>query len=132
MKVINLRTQNLNNPIGIQEVNPVLSWKLKADERNKFQSAYRIIAASSKENITKGNYDIWDSGKVISSKNYAISYAGKKLNSMDRVYWAVMVWDEKDIQTEYCNAIKKPCNDGTCKGMVYKISCGHYAYRYRI
>ena len=57
MKAINLRTEYLINPIGIDIQNPRLFWNC---EGGKKQTAYRIAAQ------TEGK-TVWDSGKVNSS-----------------------------------------------------------------
>lgn len=101
MNVTNLRTQNLVNPLGIQTTKPVFSWLLSSNEKNKSQTAYRVVAASSEEKLKNKDFDVWDSGKVSDAKNYGITYAGKELTSMQKVYWSVAVWDEKGAMTEF-------------------------------
>lgn len=101
MQVKVLRVQNLENPIGIQTTKPVFGWKLFSDEKGSAQTAYRIVASSSKSNLENGIYDKWDTGKVISTKNYGIVYEGKEVFSMERVYWTVMVWDHQDKETSF-------------------------------
>ena len=54
MKAINLKTEYLNNPIGIDVQKPRLSWTCEGGIK---QTAYRIVATS------KGK-TVWDSGKV--------------------------------------------------------------------
>ena len=52
MKAINLKTEYLVNPIGIDIKNPRLMWNC---EGGKKQTAYRIIAVSDGKTV-------WDSG----------------------------------------------------------------------
>ncbi|MBQ9118612.1 MAG: family 78 glycoside hydrolase catalytic domain [Lachnospiraceae bacterium] len=94
IKIVELRAQNLYNPIGIQTTQPVLSWKIETDERNLKQRAYRIVAASTKAELGAGIYNCWDSGRVESVRHYGIEYEGNELCSMQRVYWSVQVWFE--------------------------------------
>lgn len=101
VQVKELRVQNLENPIGIQTTKPVFWWKLFSDEKGSAQTAYRIVASSSKSNLENGIYDKWDTGKVISAKNYGVVYEGKEVSSMERVYWTVMVWDHQDKETSF-------------------------------
>lgn len=103
MQVKQLKVQNLDNPIGIQTTNPVFSWKLTAEEKGSRQTAYRIVAASSESNLKNGIYDKWDSGKVMNPDNYGVVYAGEGVESMERVYWSVMVWDQKDRPTAFAD-----------------------------
>lgn len=99
MKITDLKLQNLENPIGIQTINPVFSWKLYSEKKGSAQRAYRIVASSSEENLLNEVYDKWDTGKVLSSKNYGIVYEGERMSSTERIYWSVMVWDNHDLQT---------------------------------
>ena len=88
MKAINLMTEHLINPIGIDFQHPVLMWNC---ESGKEQSAYRIVARSEGKTV-------WDSGKVLSADMY-VPYPDK-LASRQRIEWAVTVWDESDIAGE--------------------------------
>jgi alpha-L-rhamnosidase len=62
--------------------------------RNARQSAYRITAASSQEYLGDGIADIWDSGRVETDRCFDIRYDGRALQSRERVWWHVQVWDE--------------------------------------
>ncbi len=42
VKIDNLRTENLINPIGVDAAAPVFSWQLISAKRNVMQSAYEI------------------------------------------------------------------------------------------
>ena len=44
MKVTNLRCEYMDNPLGIDNPKPQLSWVLPSDQNG--QSAYRIVVAS--------------------------------------------------------------------------------------
>ena len=58
------RCENLEDPLGIDATQPRLSWMLKSSERNRKQTAWRVLVASSAANLKAGNGDLWDSGKV--------------------------------------------------------------------
>lgn len=88
MKAVNLKTEFLIDPIGIDVKNPRLLWNC---EGGKKQTAYRITA------VTDGN-TVWDSGKVESSTMRA-EYP-EKLASRQRVEWTVSVWDENGKEGE--------------------------------
>jgi len=81
------------DPIGIDTSSPGLSWTLKSDGRNERQSAYRILAASTRPILDQGRGDVWDSGKVASDEQIAVAYGGRPLRSFERVYWKIRVWD---------------------------------------
>ncbi len=88
MKAINLKTEYLTNPVGLDIQHPRLSWNL---EGGVSQSAYRIIAKS-------GNEIIWDSNKVKTSSTFV--YFPLSLNSRERIEWKVIPFDETDIEGE--------------------------------
>ena len=88
MKAINLRTEYLKDPIGIDIKNPRLMWNC---EGGKKQTAYRIAAR------TEGK-TVWDSGKVNSSSMRA-AYP-HPLSSRQRVEWTVTLWDEEGKEGE--------------------------------
>ena len=84
MKAVRLRTEYLENPIGIDIVAPRLYWNAEGGTK---QTAYQIIAKS-------GGKIIWNTGKVASSWMTHILYEGQPLHSREKVYWSVKLWDE--------------------------------------
>lgn len=84
-----LRTEYLENPMGIDAKKPRLSWVLKSDRMNVIQKSYRIEAAED-EAFTK---ILWDSGIVESDESTHVKYCGPQLTSGQRVYWKVRVND---------------------------------------
>ncbi len=92
MKAINLKTEYLINPIGIDVKKPRLSWTCEGAVK---QTAYRIVAVSD-------NKTVWDSGKVatdIMSAQYP-----NALQSRGRIEWSVTLWDENDREGETVSA----------------------------
>ena len=92
--VVHLRCEYLENPLGIDQTNPRLSWFMESNERGEIQTAYEIIVASTPELLAKNAGDFWDSGEVKSDRNALITYAGKALTSRVCCYWKVRVWDK--------------------------------------
>lgn len=92
MKAINLKTEYLSDPMGIDIARPRLMWNCEGGIR---QTAYRIVAAADGK-------EIWDSGKVSSSSMRA-EYPLKPV-SRQRVEWTVTLWDEKDREGEPSDA----------------------------
>ena len=79
----NLRCEGGVNPLGVGELRPRLSWNLSGgkDSESMYQSAYRVLVATSPALLAKGNGDLWDSGKVSSGEHVGIEYLGKPLSS---------------------------------------------------
>lgn len=93
---IRLKCESDHDPLGVDVLRPRLSWNLEGDGRHRKQTAYRILVASSKELLDQDRADLWDSGRVRSEEMIGIPYGGKPLSSSRRVFWKVMVWDEKN------------------------------------
>ncbi|WP_167617963.1 glycoside hydrolase family 78 protein [Maribellus sediminis] len=83
------------NPIGIDVVQPRLSWQLQSTENDVLQTAYQIRVAGS-EKALNGKKLIWDSGKIESDQSVNVVYNGPAIKSMERVWWQVRVWDNKN------------------------------------
>lgn len=94
LTVKNLRCEYLGNPLGIDVTRPRLSWVLESAKRGQMQTAYRILVASSKENLEKDTGDLWDSGKVESDRSIQVVYKGTPLKSHNHCFWKVRVWDK--------------------------------------
>lgn len=89
-----LLVEYLEEPLGLDTLNPRFSWKLKSGKRGQRQTAYLVLVASSYKNIKDGKGDIWDSGKVKSFGQSNIRFEGSKLKSRTKYYWKVKVWDK--------------------------------------
>jgi len=96
-----LRVEYATNPLGIDSLQPRLSWVLTSAERAQKQTAYRVLVASSAEKLDAGTGDLWDSGKVASSQSTQVAYGGTPLASRQRCYWKVRVWDKNGLPTRY-------------------------------
>lgn len=92
--ISHLRCEYLDDPLGIDEVQPRLSWLLEGQRRGLGQSAYRILVASSSSLLAKGAGDLWDSGRISSDQNTQVVYSGEALQSRMECHWLVEVWDE--------------------------------------
>lgn len=56
--------------------------------------AYRIVTALSEADLENPDKLLWDSSRIESDQSVHINYAGTALESRQRVYWRVTVWDE--------------------------------------
>ena len=94
-RVLNLHCEMLMNPIGIDILQPRLSWQTIGEERGIMQVAYQLVVASSIDNLEPGKADFWDSGKIYSDQSSLVEYKGKPLLSGQKYYWKVKVWTNK-------------------------------------
>ena len=93
VKVQNLVTENLTNPIGLDINVPRFSWQLILEKRNVMQTAYEIRVSENPANLTKASKLTWNSNKVLSDSSVFVNYKGPKLQSGTRYYWQVRIWD---------------------------------------
>lgn len=89
MKAIRLRTEHMENPLGIDIRKPYLSWNCSGGMR---QSAYEIEA------ISEGRV-IWNSGKTETSEMNAL--LGIEAQSRKRISWRVRLWDEEGREGDW-------------------------------
>ena len=84
MKAVNLRTEYLIDPIGIDIPNPRIFWHCDGGVK---QTAYRIVSEK------------WDSGKVETDSMRA-QYPLTPVSG-DRVNYRIKLWDENGSEGEW-------------------------------
>lgn len=84
MKAVNLRTEHMIAPMGMDVQKPMLSW---CCEGGVFQTAFQIVAM-------REDVQVWDSG--VQKANRMHCRVAVPLNSRDRIRWKVRLWDEND------------------------------------
>ena len=89
------------NPIGIDVPAPRLSWVIESNKLGVLQTAYEIRAAAFEKDLKSQKKLIWETGKVDSDQSIHVVYSGPELNSRDRVYWQVRVWDESGKRSDW-------------------------------
>jgi alpha-L-rhamnosidase len=92
LTISNPRCEYKSSPVGIDILEPRLSWELVSSERGTLQTAYQIRVATSEENLAK-NKVLWDSGKQASDASIQVVYQGPALQTGGRYYWQVRVTD---------------------------------------
>ena len=95
LSVTNLLCENKVNPVTIDEQQPRLSWQLVSPERNVMQTAYEIRVSTDRDQLTKGNKLVWNSGKIAGGQSVHVPYRGEALKPATYYYWQVRVWDNK-------------------------------------
>lgn len=89
---VQLRVDNLQTPLGIDDATPSFSWQLEDVTRGALQTAYEVQVASSEARLRQGRADVWDSGKVAGGQSMNVHYAGPAVRPGTRYYWRVKVW----------------------------------------
>ncbi|RPI68850.1 MAG: alpha-L-rhamnosidase, partial [Ignavibacteriales bacterium] len=90
------------NPLGIDVLNPRLSWMLPSDpaNRNVIQTAYQIQVCLDKPTFNSSNL-VWDSDKIMSDQSTQIVYSGLPVVSLERYYWRIKYWDNKGRESKW-------------------------------
>lgn len=89
------RTEDLVNPLGIDNPTPELAWFVSSTRNGARQTAYEIQVASSATKLRSNTPDVWSSGQTRSDVTW-IHYRGPTLASSQKYYWRVRVWDDRD------------------------------------
>lgn len=95
IRPVELKVDYVDRPLGLESSRPSLSWRTESNKRNVSQIAYRVLVASTEEALESGKPDLWDSGKIETSRSLGIEYQGRTLSSRERCYWRVQAWYAK-------------------------------------
>lgn len=93
-----LKSDHLENPIGIDNPSPRLSWQIKDGRAGAKQTAYRILVGTDSLEVLAGKGNQWDTKKQTSDKILVV-YSGKPLSPCTRYYWKVNVWDMENKES---------------------------------
>ena len=87
-EVVDLRTEGMREPLGIDNIQPHFSWIISAE--NPFlQTAYELEVASSPARLKEGKADVWKSGEVLTDETVMIPFKGNQLQPRRVYYWRV-------------------------------------------
>lgn len=81
-----LKVNRMQEPQGLSDAKPSLSWIVQSEQRGIYQTAYEIV-------VYEGSRKVWSTGKVLSDCSTGVEYAGPALRSGTRYQWQVRVWD---------------------------------------
>lgn len=101
LKVNHMRTEYLVNPMGIDVLQPRLSWVLTSESKGQLQTGYQIIVGTDSLALVKGVGDVWNTKKVLSSQTSQIKYTGKKLQTGSKYYWKVKTWNANKAESSW-------------------------------
>lgn len=93
-----LRIDNrTDQPLGVDDTTPVLSWQLAGRGADARQTAYELRVTDA------AGATLWDTEKV-SGSTAQVEYAGAPLTSRAQVSWQVRVWDGAGQASEWSPA----------------------------
>lgn len=101
LRLTELKCENLVNPLGIDNTSPRFSWKMQGKELKGGQTNYEIQVSSDSIQLTRGEADLWNSGKVKSNASVMVPYQGKTLDSRSLCYWRVRAWNQKGKASDW-------------------------------
>ena len=90
IRVCDLRTEHMTNPMSLNTATPRLGWRIEADVNEVMQTGVHIIVASTREKAEALEGDLWDA-TLTTDKSQWLPYEGSKLRSDTRCYWRVKV-----------------------------------------
>ncbi len=85
----------------IERKKPFFGWIVNSGRNNTFQTAYRILVASTPENIAADKGDCWDTEKVNSEQSVNILYNGSDLKPNTVYFWKVKTWDNHGVESSF-------------------------------
>ena len=91
VKLVSLKVEMQENPIGIGTPNPRFSWQITSVKPDLQQKSYQIQVALSEENLKNEENLIWDSGIIEDDKSVLIPFKGEELKSGLKYYWRLRV-----------------------------------------
>lgn len=101
LSVAKLTCEYNSNPLGIETLQPRLSWIIQSSIANTKQTACQILVADSKEKLQQNRGNVWDSKKVITNQSIQFIYKGLPLLAAKKYYWKVKVWNQQNIASDW-------------------------------
>ena len=89
LSITELTCEYRKNPVGLDNRNPRISWKLWSDCQNTMQTGYRVQVSQCEDFALI----LWDTGEVNTDQSIHVQYKGPCLIPRTRYYYRVMVTD---------------------------------------
>ncbi len=86
LRLADLRTEQLENPLALDEAVPRFSWKITDSRPGVAQLAYQLV-------VSCHDAVVWDSQRVESDASVLVPYAGPALQPHTRYHWRIRIWD---------------------------------------
>ncbi|HSB95685.1 MAG TPA: glycoside hydrolase family 78 protein [Spongiibacteraceae bacterium] len=90
LSVNDLTADHLRDPLGIDNLQPLLSWKLQSNMPSTMQTAYEIRVAKEGQS---SSLEWLSTGRIAGDESINIGYSGPALQSGRHYQWQVRVWD---------------------------------------
>jgi alpha-L-rhamnosidase len=93
---VNLASEYLENPLGIDAFHPRLSWQLEDVRPDARQSAFQVFVGTDSLEVANAKGNIWQTLKLNEVKQL-VSFDGKQLQPFTKYFWTVKVWDKDRV-----------------------------------
>lgn len=100
LRIADLRADGLVDPIGLDQQDVRLSWRLESERRGVVQARCEVQAASSLALLEAGKPDLWHAGEVLTRRSMDMGWLGAALKSRQKVYWRVLVRDDAGVRAQ--------------------------------
>lgn len=98
-RAIDLRTEYLVNPLGIDAAHPRFTWRLEDLRTGARQTSYRILVDQDSVAVTNGQANTWDT-KWINTSDQLVTFNGQPLQPFTKYYWSVTIADQNEKQSQ--------------------------------
>lgn len=92
-KIIDLQCEHLKDPLGIDALQPRLSWRIEDKTTAAIQTAYQLFISTDSALLKNEHADVWQTEKQNDAAQM-ITYAGDALQPFTKYFWLVKVWDK--------------------------------------
>ena len=79
MTISNLKCEYQDNPLGIDVLQPRLSWQMQSEHYGAYQTGYQVMVGGSETELTGDRELMWDSGKVETDQSTQMRLESKSL-----------------------------------------------------
>lgn len=103
--IVECKTEYMSQPIGIDNVNPRLTWKVNTQKQGFRQLAYKITVSPDSLGARNGSGSMWESGWIESDRSL-IPYEGKSLLPFTKYYWRIDVRGNDKSEVHVVNSFE--------------------------
>jgi alpha-L-rhamnosidase len=98
LRLTDLRTEHLVNPLGLDEPAPRFSWKLADSRPGAAQTSYQL-------EVSADGAVVWDTSRVASDDSVLVPYAGPALEPHTRYLWRLRIWDHTGTDSAWSDTV---------------------------
>lgn len=102
IETVHLTLNGSVSPVGIDDIAPVLRWRIHTGQKRFVQGAYRVRVVSREALLADdATGDVWDSGRVVRDDQHCRLPETAGLVSGGRYWWQIRVWDQDGCGSDW-------------------------------